>query len=167
MFSSSELGVGTNYHYRPDGGYDILWRSSLLKFDVQSMIALKTILEAKLIVYQKTLPADFSGSFQVAATKTSWDPSTITWKIWSTQMQHYTTNTINFSALATTTTPLQFDVTSIVQNWANGTWAVGGFQIWEPIPAAPGIDANQAVTFEGLDVSTSNARRPQLFLRFK
>ena len=164
VYSSSELGVGTNYYYRMDEGYNEIRRASLLKFDVQSMIALKTILEAKLILYQKILPGDFAGEFQLAAIKSNWDPSTTTW---NTRPNYYTSNSVSFAALPTTEIALQLDVTAIVQNWANGTWAVYGFQLWEPKPVAPGVESYQAVTFESLETTTNISRRPQLFLRYK
>ena len=66
----SDLSVGSNYYFGTTGDFEYTHSGSFLKFDVQSIIALKTILEAKLILYPVSLPKDSSGQYKVSATDT-------------------------------------------------------------------------------------------------
>jgi fibronectin type III domain protein len=164
---SAELDVGSKYFYRTGGDYTALQYASLMKFDVQSVIAGKTILEATLSLYQFVLPADFDGQFKLAAIQTSWDPSTISWKTWSDMGEPYPDGHLDFAALQPVETPLEFDVTGIVQKWADGTLENNGFQIWEPSPVPPGHDSNQALEIQSLEVFRGEGTRPQLFIHYR
>jgi hypothetical protein len=164
---SAELDVGSKYFYRTGGEYTALQYASLMKFDVQSVIAGKTILEATLSLYQFVLPADFDGQFKLAAIQTSWDPSTISWKTWSDLGEPYPDGRLDFAALQPVETPLEFDVTSIAQKWADGTLENNGFQIWEPNPVPPGHDAIQTLEIQSLEVFRGEATRPQLFIHYR
>jgi hypothetical protein len=164
---SAELDVGSKYFYRTGGDYTALQYASLMKFDVQSVIAGRTILEATLSLYQFVLPADFDGQFKLAAIQTSWDPSTISWRTWSDMGEPYPDGHIDFAALQPVETPLEFDVTGIVQKWADGTLENNGFQIWEPSPVPPGHDSNQALEIQSLEVFRGEGTRPQLFIHYR
>jgi fibronectin type III domain protein len=164
---SAELDVGSKYFYRTGGDYTALQYASLMKFDVQSVIAGKTILEATLSLYQFVLPADFDGHFKLAAIQTSWDPSTTSWKTWSAMGEPYPDGRLDFAALQPVETPLEFDVTAIVQKWADGTLENNGFQIWEPSPVPPGHDSNQALEIQSLEVFRGEGTRPQLFIHYR
>jgi hypothetical protein len=162
--TSSDLSVGSNYYYGTTGVYEANHSASLLSFDVQSTIALKTILEAKLILYPRSLPKDPAGKYNVAATVQGWVHSRITWTTWFNLGSYYASITTDFAAPSTTDGPFEIDVTAIVQNWARGTWAAKGFLMWEPDLRSPVLSA---VTFESDDNYTNLLRRPQLFVRYK
>jgi hypothetical protein len=162
--TSSDLSVGSNYYYGTTGVYESNHSASLLSFDVQSMIALKTIIEAKLILYPRSLPRDSLGKYKVAATTNGWVHSKITWNTWFSLGYYYAANTVDFVAPPTTTVPLQIDVTAIVRNWANGTWAAKGFLMWEPDLRLPVLSA---MTFESDDNPSNLLQGPQLFVRYK
>ena len=167
--TSSDLSVGSTYYFGTNGGYEFNHSASLLSFDVQSMIALKTILEAKLILYPRSLPKDPVGKYNVAATTQGWVHSRITWATWFALGYYYAATTADFVTPPTTTVPLQIDVTAIVQNWARGTWAAKGFLLWEPNLRSPDppVESHRVVTFESDDSYTNLSRRPQLFVRYK
>jgi hypothetical protein len=140
--------VGTNYAYTYYGAlssYFTFWTA--MRFNVQSAIAGKTIVQAQLLLYESVLPADYSGQFRLGAISSSWNPSTITWDNWSSTVTVYTASTFNFTAKPTTSVPITFDVTAIVQSWANGSWNDYGFLIWEPSRVAPGATSLQATSF--------------------
>ena len=166
---SSDLSVGSNYYFGTTGSYDYNHSASLLGFNVQSMIALKTILEAKLRLYPRSLPRDSMGQYKLAATTIGWTHSTITWTKWFTLGKYYASITTDFAAPSTTDGPFEIDVTPIVQNWASGFWAAIGFVMWEPNlrPPDPPIELHQAATFESDDNYSNLSRRPQLFVRYK
>jgi hypothetical protein len=164
---SAELDVGSKYFYRTDGNYTALQYASLMKFDVQSVIVGRTIVEATLTLFQFVLPAELDGQFKLAAIATSWNPSTLSWKTWSEMGEPYPDGRLDFAALQPVETPLEFDVTGIVQKWADGTLENNGFQIWEPSPVPPGHDAIQTLEIQSLEVFRGEATRPQLFIHYR
>ena len=168
VYQGAENAVGYNYYYDFQGylfGY--IGAASALKFNVQPTISGKTILEAKLILYEYYLPGDMQGTFRLAAIASSWSASTITWNSWTSGMSYYTSITRDFAALASSAVPIELDVTAIVQNWANGTFANNGFQIWDPNPALPGYESYQALGIESLEQWTATGRRPRLYIRYQ
>ena len=169
VWSNSQLAVGSSFVYDPDGGlFGFIRTASLMKFDVQSAIAGKTIIEAKLRLYELALPTLWDGSFRLAAVATNWNPSTITWDTWYTQnWQIYVDGQQSFSAIASSTVPLEFDVTTIVQNWANQTMVNNGFQIWEPNFADPGYTAGTQTDIQSRELYNAPTMRPQLFIRYR
>lgn len=167
VFGNADNIVGYQFYYDFEGNlFGYIGYASLLKFDVQSQIAGKTILEARLVLYQYALPGDPIGTFRLAAVLSSWNPSSITWNIWQ-GMSYYLAGTTDFAALPTTAVPLEFDVTQIVQNWANGTFANNGFQIWDPAVTAPGYESYQTVGIESREVYNNLSRRPALYIRWR
>jgi hypothetical protein len=166
VYPNGTLGVGTDFFYYI-GGYEYLQVASLMKFNVQSTIAGKSILEAKLLLHEYILPADFIGIYRLAAISTSWNPSTVTWNIFMNQMGHYAASAVNFRAIATTDIPLELDVTAIVQKWANGEYSNYGFQIWDPSPINPGYESYQVTDFQSLEVYYDSAQRPKLYIRYQ
>lgn len=167
--TSSDLSAGSYFYFGATGGYDYNHSASLLSFDVQSMIALKTILEAKLILYPRSLPRDSLGRYKVAATTNGWVHSRITWNTWFRSGNYYASITTDFAAPSTTDGPFQIDVTAIVQNWARGTWAAKGFLVWTPDQRSPDppVELHRVATFESNDSYTNLSRRPQLFVRYR
>jgi hypothetical protein len=168
VYQGAENAVGYNYFYDFQGylfGY--IGAASVMKFNVQSQISGKTIVEATLILYEYYLPGDFQGTFRMAAIQSSWNPSTITWNTWANNMTHYTSGTRDFVAPASSAVPIELDVTPIVQNWANGTLANNGFQIWDPDPSLPGFESYQTLGIQSLERWSSASRRPQLYIRYR
>jgi hypothetical protein len=137
----------------------------LMKFDVQSTIAGKTILEAKLRLFQDNVPPDPRGRFRLNAIAGNWSPSTITWTRWLTTPRHETGN-VDFTANPSTATPIELDVTTIVQKWADGSFANHGLQLWEPAPV-PVPSSEQAVIIQSLDQFRASDKRPQLLIRYR
>jgi hypothetical protein len=137
----------------------------LMKFDVQSTITGKTILEAKLRLFQDNVPPDPRGRFRLNAIASSWSPSTVTWIKWL-GMRFYGNGQVDFVALPSTATPIELDVTTIVQKWADGSFANHGLQIWEPAPV-PVPSAEQAVIIQSLDQFRASDKRPQLLIRYQ
>jgi hypothetical protein len=166
VYQSSELDVGTNYDYTYDGYlYGYITTASIMKFNVQTAITGKTILEAKLRLYEYMFPGDPIGQYRLGAIATSWDPATITYNN-STNMQYYLNSQIDFSAIYSTVVPLEFNVTATVQNWANGTYTNYGFKIWDSNPQLPGQTSYQATSIESLEIRSDDTRRPQLYIRY-
>ncbi len=165
----SDLSVGSNYYFGTTGDFEYTHSGSFLKFDVQSIIALKTILEAKLILYPVSLPKDSSGQYKVSATVQEWYHPAIFWRTWYFFANVYPDSTGDFVAPRTPGIPLQIDVTEIVKHWANGTWGAHGLVLLEPNlhPPDPPFESYRAVTFENLYSYTNPLRRPQLFVRYQ
>jgi hypothetical protein len=169
VFRTSALGVGSEYTRTFVFSVEFIRQASLMKFDVQSTITGKTILEAKLRLVQTLVPPDRNGRFRLNAVGASWNPSTITWNLWSS-MARQTAGQVDFVAVGSTVTPIELDVTTIVQKWADGSLGNHGFQIWEPNPVVPSLPpssaARQTAVIHSLETG-GPPRRPQLIIRYR
>ena len=170
--TTSDLSIGSNYSFGTTHEYVATHSATLLRFDVLSIIGLKTILEAKLILYPRSLPKDSVGIYRAGATTLNWVHASITWATWFARGGVYEDaqdSTGSFVAPRTTDMPLQIDVTAIVRKWAKGTWPAFGFQVFEPnlrLPDPP-VESNRVVTFESDKTYMNLSHRPQLFVRYK
>ena len=85
---------------------------------------------------ERYAPGDLNGSFKVAAIATAWTPATMTWNVWWNSISHYTGGTADFTASSTTTvTAREFNVLTIVQNWANGGIVNNGLLLYDDAPS--------------------------------
>lgn len=167
VYPIGENSVGNNYYYTAGTLTNILETASLMKFDVQTQINGKTIVEAQLILFELGPPQDLNGTFQVAAIFSPWNPATITWNLYAA-MSRYTGNAVNFTGTSTTTYGQRiFNVTGIVQNWANGTFVNNGFLLFDEAPTIWAYASYQILAFESLEYNSNTARRPQLYIRYR
>ena len=63
--------------------------------------------------------------------------------------------------------PLDFDVTTIVRNWASDNWANYGFSLSPQNHYYPGTSSLQATFFQSLEKYYSYNKRPQLIIQFE
>jgi hypothetical protein len=168
VYPSSSNAVGFNYVYVSTSLSGYAGAASLLYFDVQTAIAGKTILEAKLVLREVSPPPlDLLGSFKLAAMATTWNPSTVTWTSWSTT-SYYNDTWVPFGASSTTTVSTRvFDVLGIVQHWASGFRPNYGFTLFDDLFGTPGYQSAQQMQFESLEYYTNTANRPQLYIRYR
>lgn len=167
VYPAAENAVGYNFIYSGTTLTGTLGTASLMKFDVQTQIAGKTIVEAKLLMTEHQAPGDLNGTFKLAAMFTAWNPSTITWSIFTTT-QYYNTNMVDFTALSVNTLNFrEFNVLGIVQSWANGSFVNNGFVMFDPDPTNPGFATFQILSFASLEVYNNPSYRPQLYIRYR
>jgi len=163
VFRTGDLSSGCNW---ANGAFlsDFVCASSALLFDVQSQISGKTIVSAKLRLYPYILPADVNTTYAVSAFAASWSATAITF---ANQPQYYISGTVNVSPPVTTAIPLEFDIKTIVQNWANGTWANNGLLLRDANGVAPGYTAYRATSYYSTDNYVTASKRPQLEIQYQ
>jgi len=167
VFSNSMLGVGYEYLWN-FAGYDYSAAGSAIKFNVQSQISGRTIAKATLRLYVYALRGDFSVTPQIRvnAFAADWNPSTLTWNTWL-PLTYHTAGQALKNAPSGSALPLDFDVTTIVQNWASGTWGNYGFKLYPTNHSYPGDTSLQTTYFQSLEYYYQGDQRPQLLVEFQ
>ena len=169
VFSNSQLGVGWEFYYNAMYGYDDTGAASAIKFNVQSQISGRSIAKATLRLYVYALRGDFSVTPQIIvnAFQSDWNPGTLTWNTWM-NLLHYTTGQASQNAPSSSSQPLDFDVTTIVKNWASGAWPIYGFNVYSVGPYYPGYTPSLQITyFQSLEYYSAANQRPQLIIVFQ
>ena len=167
VYSNTDLVVGFDF-FEKVGGYDYLTAVSLLKFNIQSQIAGRSIARATLRLHVYVLRGDFSITprIRLNALSMDWNPNTITWNIWQT-MLHYLAGEVTLNAPSSGALPMDFDVTTIVRNWASGTFNNYGLQLFPEGHFYPWDSSFQATHFQSLETYNSQSTRPQLIIEFQ
>jgi hypothetical protein len=161
VFEFSDLAVGCNWEY----SYltqiqDWVCYETALRFDVDSQIAGRTIVQATLRLTPSILAADYQTTYRLSAFASSWSPSTITY----TNKPNYYTYYQPSVNVPTSGLPLDWDVTDIVRFWADGTWANNGFFIRDANMFFPYDTVLRATIFHSTDVFDSPSQRPLLMI---
>lgn len=158
---SNALAVGCDFAIG-DAFSDYVCRSAVLEFaDLRERIADATITSATLKLYPEVLPADYQTTYVVNAVAEPWDSNTLTWE---NQPQVFTGVMNEQSPPTSVTLPLEFDVTAIVQNWADGSWPDHGLLVWDSAlnRGFPTLSVVRSTYFEHLEGYSTPGRRPQL-----
>lgn len=158
------IGVGYNFavgQFRTD----FVYGSAAIQFGtLQSQIAGSQIASATLRLYPSILPADRNSTYAVNAFAAPWNSLTITANNQPNTLASFQSTQ---SPPFTTVLPVEFDVTQIVRNWANGTWANYGLLVHDLTNTLPSYSALRATEFESADSFSNTSRRPQIFIRFQ
>jgi hypothetical protein len=167
VYFDTPLAVGNDYIGSPPGEETIQAASAVL-FDVQTQIAGRNIVRATLRLFVHTPRGDLSVTplVRVSAFASMWNPITLTWNAWQT-LQVHPTGTAVQDAPSGSAVPVDFDVTTIVRNWASSTWNNFGLQIDPLNHVYPGSTSLQTTRFESLEHFTDPGRRPQLIVEFQ
>jgi hypothetical protein len=162
-YSNADLAVGHDFIYNLLYGYDDLAMASLLWFNVVPTISGKTIVRATLRLYPRVLPGDWNTVFRVYALAGSWSTSVT----WNSCPNWYVSPYAQQDPPVTTIVPVEWDVTQIVQRWANGTWSDYGFIVWDPNYIPSYTPALRITSFESMNVYNSLDRRPALEIEYQ
>lgn len=164
VYGNTDLGIGCNwelYYYDGFPYQSFLCARSLVWFDIDSLIAGKTILRAVLRLYPYLLPGAFDTSYSVAPITSEWHYDTVRWSNQPTAGSAVAT----LPPPVTTALPMEFDVTSTVRAWASGALVNRGFRIRDVADTAfPYATLYRIVGLESLEYWFGSARRPQLVL---
>ncbi len=162
-FPIDYLAAGFDFLYNALYGYDTFAAASLVYFDVGSTISGKTIVRATLRLYPYELPGDWDTVYRVYALYSSWNTSVT----WNSCPDWYNSPYAEQNPPATTSLPVEWDVTQIVQRWADGTWNNYGFVVWDPNTVPQYTPALRMSSFESMNRYTSTNRRPELEIEYK
>ncbi len=168
VFPNQALMVGYDYLPLPNGAHDVQVGASAIKFDVQSRIANRSIAKATLRIYVFALRGDFSitPQIRVRALATDWSPATLTYNKF-TNLQYYLSGQVTMNAPSNGVIPLDFDVTTIVRNWASGVFQNFGFQLIPVFYEYFGRTSLGATLFQSLEYNYGSNQRPQLIIEFQ
>jgi hypothetical protein len=89
---------------------------------------------------------------------------------WNNQPQYFTDYEVRITPPVTTTIPVDFDVTNIVSQWANGNWNNRGVILRIVDLTFPDFeegDKYRTTVFESLEVYSQSSRRPQLYVEYQ
>ena len=167
VHSNSQIAVGYDFLWN-FLGYDYSVAVSAIKFNVQSQIQGRSIAKATLRLYVYALRGDFSitPQIRVKAFASDWSPSALTWNVWQT-MQIYNDGAVYMYAPSSSAVPLDFDVTTIVSNWASGYFTNYGFELYPLNHSYPGSSSLQTTYFQSLEYYYAANQRPQLIVEFQ
>jgi hypothetical protein len=167
VYFDGPLEVGVDY-LRTASGYDVRQAAAALLFDVQAQLAGRDIARATLRLYVRTVRGDLSVTplIRVSAFASLWNPATLTWNAWGA-MQVHASGAASREAPASPSLPFDLDVTTIVRNWASGSWLNYGFQVDFLGHAYPGETSLQKTRFQSLEDHADPSRRPQLIVEFQ
>ncbi len=139
---------------------------TFIYFDIDSMIGGHSVQKAILRLYVYMLAGDMNTSYIVHALAANWYPSTLTF---NTMPDHYWLSpSASAAAPFNSVLPVEWDVTAIVQKWANGERMNYGFIIWEPNPPLNSVCSGYLRTtyFQSIEEWLSYNERPQLYLEY-
>jgi hypothetical protein len=163
VYSNNDLGVGFNWEVWPLTGQSYIGWGSAIKFNVDALIGGKTIIKATLKLWPYLLPTDWDTQYAVNAIAGYWNPATITW---NSPTSYFLGGEARVNPPVTTAIPMEFDVTTIVQNWADGSWTNYGFMLRDTTLWHPGYNAWRATGIESLEYYFYSDHRPQLYLEY-
>ena len=159
---SGPVAVGCFWAIGPFVSSFLCYQSALM-FTVQSQIAGRSIQSAVLRLWPSSLAADVQTTYAVNAYAGPWNPATITL---ANQPAQFQSGQSNRQPPITTALPLEFDVTTIVRNWAAGTWATNGVLLHDLSGTFPSISLVQVTEFYSLETFSDSSKRPQLYIVF-
>lgn len=165
VYRLGTLQVGCNLSVLPFST-EYVCGLGLMRFPVQSQIAGRTILSAELRLYPFTLGADQQTSFRLGAVTHAWTTTTVTANSLLDGSEVYSTGQSEQPAPITTALPYTFDVTTIVRNWANGSFANHGLLLWDTA-GFPALSVLRSVAFDSADDFATQSTRPQRIIRFQ
>ena len=109
----------------------------------------------------KTLAAEYSTQYELAAASAGWNPATVNW---NTQPNHFLANRTYLQPPLVGT--VDINVTPIVQAWANGSWTNAGFILNDTDFGDLGVIALRSTIFHSLESYAYTWQRPQLIVDY-
>ena len=162
VYNTSSLGAGNAYFISVFGN-DSFVSASTLYFNIDNVISGGTIQKAILRLYVQSLPDDTDADYAVNALTASWNTNTITFDNLPT---YYVTPEALKPIPSSMTSPLEIDVTSIVQAWANGSVLNYGFVIRESSFTWPAVTKRRVADIYSIE-SAPAGKKPELYIEIR
>ncbi|MCB2229672.1 PKD domain-containing protein [bacterium] len=146
---------------------DIFNTLGALRFDnLQSMISGRSISSAVLRLYPSLCPVQNDTYYWVAALAGAWNPNTLTY---NNTPNWYTGGQSSARPPVSSVQYVEFNVTTIVRNWANGTFSNYGLIIYDQAALNPYPSSNidRITQFESEDDYSNPDRRPHIIVTFQ
>ena len=159
-YTDSDIAVGCNWVFGVVTGIqDYVCAASLLYFDIDSLIDGKNIIAARLLLQPYILPADLNDTYKIRAVAQNWSPATVTY---TNQPNVFVDPAIVINPPTTAAVPMEFDVTEIIQNWADGTYPNFGLHVSNTNFSFPFDSVLRATAVQSLEVFSQSNLRPTL-----
>jgi uncharacterized repeat protein (TIGR02543 family) len=163
VFATNDLAVGCDFAVGPFQS-DYICFSTLLRFDgLQAQIAGRSISHAVLQLQPFELAANVGTTYSANAIAASWNPAAVTF---NTAPSFFTGSSTSFGPPVTTAVPMEVDVTNIVKNWANGSWANNGIILRDLASSFPSLSLLRTTYFYSLEYFAGASSRPRLVINF-
>jgi len=165
VYRSGYVQVGCLYFDGPGiplPGYACFFGA--LKFSDMAELNGRTILRATFRLFPEQLPPERRTLYEVAAFAGDWNTATITF---ANAPLVYTADQPQAPPPSTTAASVDFDVTSIVQRWAGGSWPNYGLAARDANIAMPGYITSRVTGFASSDTYSAAGRRPQIDVEYK
>jgi hypothetical protein len=149
--------------------------ASALKFDFPAQVMGRTVTKAtlRLTVYEVRRDIEWNGptatmkiELRVNAFTNDWDPASLSWNVW-TSLGYQSDGEARAAAPNSLAPPVDFDVTTIVRNWASGAWKNYGLRLAADTYSDPGGDSYGNSGFYGSGKYERPEQRPQLIIEYQ
>ena len=97
---------------------------------------------------------------------TDWDPVSLSWNVWAS-LGYQSDGEARAAAPNSLAPPVDFDVTTIVRNWASGAWKNYGLRLAADTYSDPGGDSYGITNFYSLVRYDRPDQRPQLIIEYQ
>lgn len=163
VFQYGTIAVGNWYLYGYPCSFWGYTASAIAFSDLVGQVGGRPIAQATLRLWVQNIPGDWNTVYECNALQEAWSPSTITW---NNCPAYYTLGEGTANPPVTTVLPVEFDVTTIVSRWANGSWSNRGLVIRDP--NAPNCDycIRTADIYSDDSYGGDLNLRPQIYIEF-
>jgi hypothetical protein len=97
---------------------------------------------------------------------TDWDPASMSWNVWAA-LGYQSGGEARAAAPNSLAPPVDFDVTTIVRNWASGAWKNYGLRLAADTYSDPGGDSYGISNFYSTARYERADQRPQLIIEYQ
>ena len=149
--------------------------ASALKFDLPVQVTGRTVTKAtlRLAVFEVRRDIQWNGptatmaiQLRANAFTTDWDPVSMSWNAW-TSLGYQSDGEARAAAPNSLATPVDFNVTTIVRNWASGAWTNYGLRLAADTYSDPGGDSYGISNFYSSVKYDRPDQRPQLIIEYQ
>jgi len=151
--------------------------ASALKFDLPSQVTGRTVTKATLRLYASEVRKDLTWvnpngptssmtiQLRVSAFASNWDPASLSWNVWESLGTQGAGEAV--ATAPNTLKAVDFDVATIVRNWAAGTWPNFGMKLAADLYPDPGVDSYGITNFYSSVRYNTSDQRPQLIVEYQ
>ena len=153
--ASSYISVGQVFDTVHDTRYAVA-AAAALKFDLPAQVTGRTVTKATLRLSVSDVRLDVAGRRGPTATMdiqlranaftSDWDPTSLSWNVWAS-LGYQSAGEARAAAPNSLWPPVEFDVTTMVRNWASGSWKNYGLRLAADTYSDPGGDSYGITNF--------------------
>jgi hypothetical protein len=149
--------------------------ASALKFDIPAQVSGRIVTKAtlRLTVYEVRRDIELNGptatmgiQLRANAFMSDWDPASLSGNAWAS-LGYQNDGESRAAAPNSLASPVDFDITTIVRNWASGAWKNYGLRLAADTYSDPGGDSYGISNFYSSARYERTEQRPQLIIEYQ